>query len=63
MCGLLVLGYVNGRKLSDKVEKYAIMSYFRGLPYDEETFIVETKVLDDIVTDTCPPAYSAKKKI
>ena len=73
-CGLLIQGYVNGSKLSDKVEKCKfaytsykkiltqITTYLRGLPYDEETFIVETKVLDDIVTDTCPPANGAMEK-
>ena len=39
-----------------------IISYLRGLPYDEETFLVETKVLGDIVTDTCPPANGAMIK-
>ena len=39
-----------------------ITSYIQGLPYDEETFLVETKVLDGIVTDTCPPVNGAMKK-
>ena len=73
-CGLLVQGYVNGSKLADKVEKCKfaytsykkvltqITTYLHGLPYDEETFLVETKVLDDIVTDTCPPVNGAIEK-
>ena len=24
-----------------------------GLPYDEAVFLLDTKVLDDIITDTC----------
>ena len=39
-----------------------IVSYLRGLPYDEETFLVKTKVLDDIATGTCPPTNGAMEK-
>ena len=65
--GILIQGYTAKSKLPSKVEecKFAytsyqkvltqLRSYLRGLPYDSATLLSDLKVLDDIVTDLCPP--------
>ena len=64
--GVLVQGYVSKSNLSNKVEdcRFAytsyqkvltqLRSYLRGLPYDNQILLSDLKVLDDIVTDSCP---------
>jgi len=65
--GVLIQGYMTKNGLNNKVEtcRFAytsykkiltqLRSYLRGLPYDDATFLSDVKVLDDIVTDLCPP--------
>ena len=65
--GVLIQTYLTKRDISRKVEmcRFAYTSYkrtiiqlrsfLRGMPYSEEFFLSDVKVLDDIVCDLCPP--------
>ena len=64
--GVLIHGYITKSNISDKVNKckFAYTSYekvciqikcfLRGLQSDENSFLTDLKVLDDIVIDQCP---------
>ena len=64
--GVLIEGYVVKSNTLKSVErcKYAYASYkkiltklrsaLRGVDMDENAFLSELKIIDDIVTDTCP---------
>ena len=32
-----------------------LKSFLRGLSYDEETFLTDVQVIDNIIIDLCPP--------
>ncbi|KAL9984472.1 hypothetical protein ACROYT_G006767 [Oculina patagonica] len=72
--GVLIHGYITKSNISDKVNKckFAYTSYekvciqikcfLRGLPSDENAFLTDLKVLDDIVIDQCPTVDEYVKK-
>lgn len=72
--GVIIQGYLSKSDLANKVEhcKFAYTSYkkiltqlrshLRGIPYNESIFLSDVKVLDDIVTDLCPPISGVVKK-
>ena len=64
--GIIIQGYLTKSNLINNVElcKFAYVSYekilvqlrsfLRGLPYNNNLFLSDIKVLDDIVIDQCP---------
>ena len=64
--GIMIQAYLTKSDLDKRVDrcKFAYTSYerilvqlksfLRGLPYDENNFLSDLKVLDDIIIDQCP---------
>ena len=64
--GIMIQAYLTKSDLNKKVDRcrFAYTSYekvlvqikscLRGLPYDENMFLSDIKILDDIVIDQCP---------
>lgn len=64
--GVILQGYITKSNINNKMMncKFAytnynkilkqLNTYMNGLPYEEVVFLSDTKVLDDIVTCTCP---------
>ena len=72
--GMLIQGYVSNSNIQRTIETCTfaytsyekvltqLKSYLRGMPYDEVVLLSDLKVLDDIVTDLCPPINGNSKK-
>lgn len=72
--GILIQGYITRSNISDKVEKckfaytnyekvcVQIKCFLRGLPSDDNAFLTDLKVLDDIIIDQCPTVDEYVKK-
>ena len=64
--GIMIQAYLTKSDLNRRVDrcKFAFASYekvlvqlksfLRGLPYDENMFLSDLKILDDIIIDSCP---------
>ena len=64
--GIMIQAYLTKSDLNRRVDrcKFAFTSYekvlvqlksfLRGLPYDENMFLSDLKILDDIIIDSCP---------
>ena len=64
--GVLIQGYLQKSDLDNKVDRcrfaytsyekicVQLKSYLRGLPYDINMFLNDTKMLDDLIIDQCP---------
>ena len=71
---MLIQGYISNSNIQRtiKTRRFAytsyekvltqLKSYLRGMPYDEVVLLSDLKVLDDIVTDLCPPINGNFKK-
>ena len=72
--GILIQGYITKSDISNKVQrcKFAytsfekicvqIKSFLRGLSFENNNFLTDLKVLDDIVIDQCPTVDVYVKK-
>ena len=72
--GILIQGYLSKSNIKTKTEmcRYAytsyqkiltqLKSYLRGMTYDESILLSDLKIIDDIVTDLCPPINGMSKK-
>ena len=72
--GVLVQGFIVKSKLVDKINfsRFAyrtchraliqIHSYLRGISFDEKMFLSDLNLLDELVTDMCPPINGMSKK-
>ena len=72
--GIMVQAYLTKTDLNKRVNKckfaytsynkvlIQLKSFLRGLPYDENIFLSDLKVMDDIIIDNCPSIekYSSK---
>ena len=64
--GILIQAYLTKSDLDKRVDRcrfayttyekilIQLKSFLRGLPYDDNIFLSDIKILDDIVIDTCP---------
>ena len=64
--GVLIQGYLTKSNLNKRVDRchfaytsyqkilIQLKSFLRGLPYDENIFLSDVKILDDIIIDQCP---------
>ena len=64
--GVIIQGYLTKSDLRQRVERcrfaytsyekilVQLKSFLRGLPYDENVFLSDIKIIDDIVIDQCP---------
>ena len=72
--GILIQGYLSESNIKTKTDicRLAYKSYqkilthlkscLRGMPYDESILLSDLKLIDDIVTDLCPPINDISKK-
>ena len=72
--GVIIQGYLAKTNLIQKIAKcrfaytsyekimVQLRSYMRGMPYDENTFLSDIKVIDDMIIDQCPSADEYSKK-
>ena len=72
--GVIIQGYLAKTNLSQKIGKcrfaytsyekimVQLRSFMRGIPYDENTFLSDIKILDDMIIDQCPSADEYSKK-
>ena len=72
--GVILQGYLAKTNLLQKIAKcrfaytsyekimVQLRSFIRGMPYDENTFLSDIKVIDDIIIDQCPSADEYSKK-
>ena len=72
--GVIIQGYLAKTNLLQKIGKcrfaytsyekimVQLRSFMRGIPYDENTFLSDIKVIDDMIIDQCPSADEYSKK-
>ena len=72
--GVIIQGYLAKTNLLQKIGKcrfaytsyekimVQLRSFIRGMPYDENTFLSDIKVIDDMIIDQCPSADEYSKK-
>ena len=72
--GMLIQGYISNSNIQRNMKtcRFGYTSYekvltqlkscLRGVPYDELVLLSDLKVIDDIVTDLCPPINGNSKK-
>ena len=72
--GILIQGYLSKSNIKTKTEmcRYAYTSYqkiltqlksfLRGMTYEESIFLSDLKIIDNVVTDLCPPINGMSKK-
>ena len=72
--GILIQGYLSKSKIKTKAEMctYTNTSYQKiltqsksflcGMTYEELIFLSDLKIIDDVVTDLCPPINGMSKK-
>ena len=72
--GVIIQGYLAKTNLLRRIGKcrlaytsyekimVQLRSFMRGIPYDENTFLSDVKIIDDMIIDQCPSAdeYSEK---
>ena len=72
--GVIIQGYLAKTNLLQRIGKcrsaytsyekimVQLRSFMRGIPYDENTFLSDIKIIDDMIIDQCPSAdeYSEK---
>ena len=72
--GVIIQGYLAKTNLLQKIGKcrfaytsyekimVQLRSFMRGIPYDENTFLSDIKIIDDMIIDQCPSADEYSKK-
>ena len=72
--GILIQGYLSKSNIETKTEmcRYACTSYqkilkqmksfLHGMTCEESIFLSDLKIIDDVVTDLCPPTNGMSKK-
>ena len=72
--GVIIQGYLAKTNLLQKIAKcrfaytsyekimVQLRSFIRGMPYDENVFLSDIKVIDDMIIDQCPSADEYSKK-
>ena len=72
--GVIIQGYLAKTNLLQKISKcrfaytsyekimVQLRSFIRGMPYDENIFLSDIKVIDDMIIDQCPSADEYSKK-
>ena len=73
--GVIIQGYLAKTNLLQKIGKcrfaytsyekimVQLRSFMRGIPYDENTFLSDIKIIDDMIIDQCPSANIPKNTI
>ena len=72
--GVIIQGYLAKTNLLQKIGKcrfaytsyekimVQLRSFMRGIPYDENVFLSDIKIIDDMIIDQCPSADEYSKK-
>ena len=72
--GVIIQGYLTKTNLSQRIGKcrlaytsyekimVQLRSFMRGMPYDENVFLSDIKIIDDMIIDQCPSADEYSKK-
>ena len=72
--GVIIQGYLAKTNLLQKIGKcrfaytsyekimVQLRSFMRGIPYDENTFLSDIKIIDDMIINQCPSADEYSKK-
>ena len=72
--GVIIQGYLAKTNLLQRIGKcrlaytsyekimVQLRSFMRGIPYDENTFLSDIKIIDDMIIDQCPSADEYSKK-